>query len=342
MNWQLIFELLYLLILIAVCVRIIIDTNSSVKTNAYLLLAIFVPFFGMFFYFSFGINYRKRQLYTRKLFANDALWQKIKTEINKSSKETYYSIEEPDRPDKHLSLYLTNEWSPLTSGNAVALLVNGEEKFPAVLKALEEAKEHIHIEYYIYQNDTIGRAIEEILIRKAKEGVAVRFMYDDFGSKGIRRNLARRLRNAGIEAYPFYKIKLPLLANRLNYRNHRKIIVIDGKKAFVGGINVSDRYINKPNSDNKVFWRDTHVMLQGPAAHYLQYLFICDWNFCSGLPLEHPEQYFPGFLLQGEWGDKLVQFAASGPDSSYYFIFPVVCYFPGKGRITNYNTVFQN
>src|ERR1700754_3534718 len=119
--------------------------------------------------------------------------------------------------------------SPLTADHEVKLLINGEEKFPAVLQALEEAKDHIHIEYYIYENDKIGQMIEELLIKKAKQGVTVRFIYDDFGSRGIRKNIARRLRAEGVQAYPFYKIMAVPLASRLNYRNHRKIIVIDGK-----------------------------------------------------------------------------------------------------------------
>jgi cardiolipin synthase len=183
--------------------------------------------------------------------------------------------------------------SPLTSGNTARLLINGEEKFPAVIQALEEARDHIHIEYYIYENDKIGQAIEEILIRKATQGVSVRFIYDDLGSRGIRKNIAIRLRKGGVEAYPFSKISFLSTGNQLNYRNHRKIIITDGKKAFVGGINVSDKYINTPEYGNKIFWRDTHLMLEGPGVHYLQYLFICDWNFCSGKALQNIKPFFP-------------------------------------------------
>ena len=231
-NWLLIIELLYLVVLIMVCVRIIYDTNSTVKTLAYLLLTIFLPLFGMFFYFSFGINYRKNELYSKKIINDDNIWKQVKEDISTYSAQTYFNIVEPDRPNKQLAKYLTNEMSALTPGNTARLLINGEEKFPEVLKALEEAKDHIHIEYYIYENDKIGKTIEEILIRKAKQGVAVRFIYDDFGSRGIRKNIAIRLRNAGVETYPFYKISFLRMVNHLNYRNHRKIIVIDGKKSI--------------------------------------------------------------------------------------------------------------
>lgn len=315
MNWFTFFEAIYIVVLVAVCARIIYDTNSTVKTLAYLLLAIFVPFFGMLFYFAFGINYRKRQLYSKKIIDDDSLLQNLKKDIYAYSVQSYYKADESSLPNKHLANFLVNEMSPLTSGNIARLLINGEEKFPAVLKALDEAKNHIHLEYYIYENDNIGRTIEEKLIEKAKQGVKVRFIYDDFGSRGIRKNIARRLRNAGVEAYPFYKIQFVGLANRLNYRNHRKIIVIDGKKAFVGGINISDRYINESTNEKTAFWRDTHLMMEGPGVNYLQYLFICDWNFCAGTNLKNVLNYFPGFSQQNFSGDKLIQIAASGPDS---------------------------
>ena len=145
--------------------------------------------------------------------------------------------------------------------------------------------------------------------------IAVGFIYDDFGSRGIRKNIAIQLRDAGVETYPFYKINFLRMVNHLNYRNHRKIIVIDGKKAFVGGINISDKYINEPPSANKLFWRDTHLMIEGPGVYFLQYLFIWDWNFCSGKALENIKHYFPNEYRNNPPGDKIIQIAASGPDS---------------------------
>src|SRR5690606_32885050 len=142
------------------------------------------------------------------------------------------------------------------------------------------------------EDDEIGQAIEKILIKKAQEGVQVRFIYDDFGSRSIRRKMVSRLKKAGVKAFPFHKIIFLLLANRLNYRNHRKIIVIDGQPALVGGINVSDRYINKPGA-TQVFWRDTHLRIDGPGAHYLQCLFLSDWNFCADDTLQPTKEFFP-------------------------------------------------
>ncbi|MEO9211470.1 MAG: cardiolipin synthase, partial [Ginsengibacter sp.] len=144
--------------------------------------------------------------------------------------------------------------------------------------------------------------------------VTVRFIYDDFGSSGIRKELVPRLRDAGVKVFPFLRVYFMLLANRLNYRNHRKIIVIDGHTAFVGGINVSDRYINKENS-KQGYWRDTHLLIVGPAVNYLQYIFLGDWNFCAEEKLQPNNKFFPPHSSLPVLDNKVVQIAASGPDS---------------------------
>jgi cardiolipin synthase len=302
--------------MILVCLRIVYDTRNNTKTLAYLLLAIFLPVIGILFYFSFGINYRKRKMYSKKLLKDDNLAKKLKADIFQYSKNTFEQNNEEVEKSRELALMLLRDGtSPLTANNSVKLLVNGENKFPEVLKALREAKKHIHIEYYIYEDDKIGRAIEDVLIQKAKEGITVRFIYDDFGSRSIRRKLVKRLKKGGVKVFPFYKVIFIAFANRINYRNHRKIIVVDGKTAFTGGINVSDRYINNSNDTHKLFWRDTHLRIDGPGVQYLQYLFLCDWNFCAEDSVQPDEEYFPGEKDFPANANKVVQIAASGPDS---------------------------
>lgn len=317
MNWLLIAEIAYILILSLVCLRIIYDTRSTTKTLAYLLFAVFVPVFGMIFYFFFGINYRHRKMYSKKLYENDDLAAKFRKDLLQYSKKTYQENNAEIISNKELAfMVLQDSMSPLTSKNAVKLLINGENKFPEVLQAIQNAKHHIHIEYYIFENDEIGKTLCEAMIAKAKEGVKVRFIYDDFGSRTIRKNLVPELIKNGVEAYPFLKVHFILLANRLNYRNHRKIIVIDGYTSFVGGINVSDRYIN--GNKKQQYWRDTHLRIDGPGTQYLQYLFLCDWNFCSDSILEPNRYFFPPISQIAEEENKenkIVQIAASGPDS---------------------------
>jgi cardiolipin synthase len=316
MNWLLIYEVIYIVVLVLVCLWIVYETSTSIKALAYLLLVIFLPVAGIIFYFSFGINYRKRKMYSKKLIQDDQLAKKLDEEILQYSRHNFEEGGSAVQSYKELAYMLAkNSKSALTANNSVKLLVNGENKFPEVLRALKEAKTHIHIEYYIYEDGEIGRAIEQVLVEKAKAGVTVRFIYDDFGSRSIRRKLVHRLRAAGVKVFPFYKLIFLALANRVNYRNHRKIIVVDGRVAFVGGINVSDRYVNKPGTEKKLFWRDTHLRIEGPGVLYLQYLFLSDWNFCARDNVELNELYFPRPSSFPVKGNKIVQIAGSGPDS---------------------------
>src|SRR5436190_2793248 len=312
MDWFYIIGAIYVGIVVVVCLRVIYETSSATKTMAYLLLILFLPVAGIIFYILFGINFWKTKLYSRKSMDDDKMLNRLKKEMEVYTKETISPLDLSIENNRELAVMVEKELrSPLTRRNKVKLLINGEEKFPEVLEAIRDAKHHIHIEYYIYEQDEIGKQILELLIAKANEGVKVRFIYDDFGSPTIKKKTEERMRKAGIEIYPFQKVHFYLLANRLNYRNHRKIIVIDGEIGFTGGINVSDKYIN--NGSHKLFWRDTHLRIDGPGVFYLQYLFLADWNFCSGRTLEPEKLYFA--VPTNTKDDCFLQVAASGPDS---------------------------
>lgn len=321
MNWILLGEIAYALLAITVILKVLYDTRSTTKALAYILFIVFVPFVGMIFYFSVGINYRKRKLYSRKIIQDGPIRNSIRDAMIAYSESISKSGLLDNRYQK-LSEYIRQAGSsPLTANNEVKLLINGEEKFPELLKALENAKSHIHIEYYIYENDITGNAVADVLIKKAKEGVEVRFLYDDFGSHGLGKAFIKRLEDAGVQTAPFYKIIWYAFANRINYRNHRKIIIIDGNVGFIGGINMSDRYRNDLQKDNHLFWRDTHLMIKGISTSYLQYLFLCDWNFCSPVRLDYDKIYFPDQLQNSKLENDVVQIAASGPDSAQPVIF---------------------
>jgi len=316
MNWNLglswIIGIIYTVILVLICLRIIYETRSTNKTLAYLLFCIFIPVIGIVFYLVFGINYWRKKLYDKKKSQDENILEQLKKDISLYTEE---SLKQPDgtaSDNNELAAMLIKDLdSPLTHKNRVKLLVNGEEKFPELMKVLRDARHHIHMEYYIYEQDEIGTAIIELLIQKAREGVEVRFIYDDFGSPSIKKKSERRMREAGIQVHPFHKVHFYLLANRINYRNHRKIIVVDGQTAFVGGINVSDKYIN--NKKGQLFWRDTHLRIDGPGVYYLQYLFITDWNFCCPESLKPEELHFVPNKASKE--NTYMQVAASGPDS---------------------------
>jgi len=311
MNWELLIDIGYILLIIGICLHIVYNTPSNDKALAYVLVTIFLPLVGIAVYFAFGNNRRKNKLYSKKIVRNKTTLAELRERITLESEKALDTQEQAIKKHRKLALYLLKDgMSPLTGGNQVKLLINGENKFPEVLEALRNAKHHIHIQYYIFEDGDIAEEIKNILIQKAQEGVTVRFIYDDFGSRSIRRSFVNEMKAAGIDAFPFYKIHFILLANRVNYRNHRKIIVVDGCTGFVGGINVSDRYVNKPG---QLFWRDTHVKINGPGVYYLQYLFISDWNFCAGKRLKLERDFF--CTKPTEHGKATVQIAASGPDS---------------------------
>ncbi len=310
-----IFLIAFYLIIVITIAAIIINTESSGKALGYLLLVVVFPIIGIIVYFTFGVNYRKRKIYQKKLLADKKAFPELDDELEKSIKETLSKHKDDLKHFYKLATHNAKEYV-LTPSNKATLLINGEQKFPRVLQTLRNAKEHIHIEYYIYENDAIGTEIGTILKEKAKSGIKVRMIYDDFGSQSIRRSFVQELREAGVEVAPFYKIRWLFLANRINYRNHRKIIVVDGNVGYVGGINVSDKYINK--STSHLYWRDTHLELQGPSVLSLQYTFLTDWNFCSKQSIMFENKYFPvKEIVNQKAGDQLTQIVSSGPDSEY-------------------------
>jgi cardiolipin synthase A/B len=314
MNWELFADIAYVVVIILASLHIIYNVRSNEKALAYVLLTILLPFIGIAVYLAFGLNYRQHKLYSKKIIRDKKILHEVQKRITLESEKAWSAPDPEIKKHKKLALYLLNDgMSPLAAGNRVDLLINGEEKFPVLLDAMRNAKHHIHIQYYIFENGDIAEQIKNVLIQKAKEGVQIRFTYDDFGSRSIRKKFVKELRDAGVEAYPFYKIIFILLANRVNFRNHRKVVIIDGCIGFTGGINVSDKYINDPDKPGQLFWRDTHVKITGPGVYYLQYLFICDWNFCSGKTLKVHPDYF--CLRPTANGSATVQAASSGPDS---------------------------
>ncbi len=302
----------YMVVLLLVCTRIIFETHSTNKALAYLLFCTFIPVIGIGFYLAFGINYWRLKKYNKKSDTDKKILEQLQNTILHYNQSWVNAADTSVKENAELSSMLLKDLgSPLTSGNSIQLLINGEEKFPELLRAIHHAKQHIHLEYYIYEYEGIGALLIELLIEKALEGVAVKMIYDDFGSPTINKKTEARMKAAGIAVYPFHKIIFYFLANRINYRNHRKIVVIDGRTAFTGGINVSDKYINA--NKNELFWRDTHVRIDGPAVYYLQYLFIADWHFCCESKFEPTDEYFP--VIEPHNENSFVQINASGPNS---------------------------
>jgi cardiolipin synthase A/B len=262
---------------------IILENKKPEKSFAFIFLILLFPIGGVIIYFLFGAQYQKKKIFTRK---------KI---ISIDSSNT------PNQDDKQLTelkigsntklptLFYNIEQVKFTLENSIRLLINGEEKYPVLFEELNKAKKSIHIEYYIFNDDNIGTKLIELLCKKSLEGLEVKLIYDDVGSSISKKNI-RKLKNNGVEVYPYMPVLFSKLAYKANYRNHRKIVVIDNEVGFLGGINISDKYIN-PNNIN-LFWRDTHILLQGQAVIDLQYVFISDWFFVSGNKIKLTEDSY--------------------------------------------------
>lgn len=206
--------------------------------------------------------------------------------------------------------------SPVSLATESRVLTNGEETFSTIFEELEKATHHIHLEYYIVRHDEVGQKLKTILIEKAKKGVHVRFLYDAVGSWKLSKTYIQELRDAGVEMIPFSPVRLPFLSNTINFRNHRKIIVIDGTIGFVGGLNIGDEYLGKDKYFG--FWRDTHLWIRGEAVRTLQLIFLQDWYYMTGKTLLTPEYLSPELVhYDGQGG---VQLIAGGPDQKWEVI----------------------
>jgi len=321
--------ILYFLTVVFIAILIILENRNPVKTISWILVLVLLPFAGIVIYLFFGQEYRKNKMYSRKGLRNLERLRNLTVEQLDNLPENHLQISDRLYSKKRLmNLLLSNSNAILTNNNEVSVLRNGEETFPAIFGAIERATHHIHLEYYIVEDDRIGNYLRELLIQKCREGVEVRFIYDDVGSWELKRKWLRTLSDAGVKVDSFMRVRYPMLTSKVNYRNHRKILVVDGETAFVGGLNFADRYQDGVPGIGP--WRDTHLKITGGGATALQIIFMADWYFVSKEILKG-DNYFKPF----ESGDgKLVQIASSGPDSDWESIGQA--YFAAIGSATEY------
>lgn len=304
--------ILYTLIVAAIIFLVITDDKSPIKSLAWVMVLVFIPVAGIVLYLVFGQNYRKKKIFSRKGLEDFRQLEKMRFQQLEYLESPHITKDKAAYKKQHImKLLLNNSKSILSANNRVDILNSGQEKFDALIQDLKAARHHIHLEYYIFDDDEIGRKIAGILMEKAKEGVKVRLIMDHVGSWHFKRSYLKRLRENGVEAELFMKVRFPLLTSKINYRNHRKIVVVDGKIGYVGGINIADRYIHGTEALGS--WRDIHLRLRGDAIHSLQTVFLTDWYFITRqLPGE--DVYFPKTKQNG---DGIVQIVSSGPDSNW-------------------------
>ena len=294
-------EIVYLITVLGVIVVIISENRNPIKTITWIMVLIFLPVVGFVIYIVFGQDYTKRRFMSKRMYS------KIKTrplaEID-SSELVHY----PSKYIDLIKLLRNSNQAHLLYGSSVEYFITGRDKFQALFHDIDKATDHIHIEYYVWDDDVIGNQLKDLLIRKSAEGVKIRVIVDAVGSWRVKNSFYEQLRSAGIEVEEFMKVRFPMFTSHVNYRNHRKVVVIDGQVGYIGGMNVADRYINGPSWGN---WRDTHIRIEGKGVQGLQSIFLIDWYLVSK-SLITARKYFPSLE---SYGDNLMQIVSSGPYS---------------------------
>lgn len=316
--WIVALSINYLLV-IFVAFLILLKNINPTKTVSYIIVLVFFPFFGLIVYYLFGQEYRKDKIFNRKHILNQRLITKVNQALEPKKKEIA-ALEDDllDNRIKLVKLLNSSKNTPLTLDNELDFIKNGENKFKLLFEDLKNAQDHIHLEYYIFVDDTIGLQLIDILCAKAENGVDVKLSIDDVGSN-VSRKSKKRLTKSGVEWYSFMPVLFPGFTGKMNYRDHRKIAVIDGKIGYIGGINVCDTYVN--DADSKKYWRDTHLRVVGEAVKSLQIHFFMNWEFVSEKELEIKNSYFPAFEVKNKLA---MQICASGPDTDWANIMEVI------------------
>ncbi|MED2973990.1 cardiolipin synthase [Fictibacillus sp. B-59209] len=295
----------YFAILFITIYSLLLENRTAQHTLVWIYALVFFPLFGYIFYLYSGQLYLKGHLFKSKR-KHDR--EELLLLAKREQKPDWSLFNEHQACFSRFAHNVTMTFQ--NSATQTKILKNGEETFPEIKRRLLEATRYIHIEYYIFRSDRLGKEIIDILIRKSEEGVEVRFLYDAVGSLTLASHEVDRMKKAGIKVYSFLPIKYGFFNQKFNFRNHRKIIVIDGAVGFVGGLNVGIEYLGE---DQKFgFWRDTHMVMEGEAVQTLHAVFLLDWDYVSEEYLLEKEEYIKPVPVAG---DGVVQVVPSGPDT---------------------------
>ena len=295
----------YFGLIVLTIVKILLDNRQPSKTMAWLLVLMFLPIIGLLLYYFFGQNTRKE-----RMISNNSLDQ-----LSKRSMLEFLEQKSPPYREEYktlVSLFQNQNGALPFKDNQVEIYTTGYEFFLSLLAEIGRAEQSIHIESFIFEDDPLGNLVADALIDKARQGVEVRVIYDDVGCWKVHNRFFERMKDEGIEVHAFMPVKFPAFTSKMNYRDHRKLIVIDGETAFIGGMNIALRYVK---GDGKRPWRDTHLRLKGRAVYGVQREFLVAWYFCDGTLITNRRYYpdvTPETLSQVD-AEALAQVVTSSP-----------------------------
>lgn len=302
----------FFLILYGICTlwafgSIVLHGSRPTKSLSWLLAIIAIPFGGPILYYLFGVNRRKFKFFRLRQTEKRKLYNETYKELESTNNTTQIDSE---KYGKLSTLIKNNTFFLPYSGNKVTVLNDGDQTFDSIFEAIKNAKKFIHLQYYIFEEGDLTDKFYHLFKEKIQQGVEVRLIYDSVGSFAFRGKIIKRFKKIGVKAFPMMPLRFGSLLFTLNYRNHRKIAIIDGHVGFIGGVNVSDKYIKKVSELG--IWKDLHLMIKGPAVNSLHRVFIKDYHFASNEELLINEKYLP---VNEPVGDSTIQIVTSGPDS---------------------------
>ena len=300
-NW--IIFVVYVVVTLGSIIAVLMDNRQPAKALVWLLALIFLPIVGVILYFFFGQNTRRERIISKQSL----------DQITRRSMLGFVeqrSLQLPEEYRNLIRLFASNGWTLPFKNNEVDIYTDGYEFFPALLAEIAQAKHHIHIDTYIFEDDPLGYLVSDALIERAESGVEVRVIYDDVGCWKVPSAFFERMREAGVDVHAFMPVKFPAFTSRVNYRNHRKLCVIDGRTGFIGGMNIALRYIK---GNGRQAWRDTHLRIRGGAVYGIQSAFLVDWYFVDRT-LISDRVYYPE-VPKRIVNDCLAQIVTSNPTS---------------------------
>lgn len=302
-HWILL--VIYLAITIGGIVAVLMDNKQPEKTMAWILVLCFMPIVGIIFYLFFGQNTRKEKVISER--SMDLLMKRSMLEFAEQE-----NLHIPRRNRPLMKLFTNQNWALPFKDNEVSIFTDGYEFVSTLLYNIGQAQDHIHLDTYIIEDDPLGNLVADALIDKARQGVEVRLLYDDVGCWRVKDRFFNRMKAAGIQVYAFMPVRFPAFTGKVNYRNHRKLCVIDGKVGFVGGMNIALRYVK---GTARQTWRDTHLCIRGGAVYAIQRAFLVDWYFVSRTLVTDRRYYPPVDKTIGN--NCLTQIVTSSPVSPW-------------------------
>lgn len=302
---QIIALVIYVVITLMTILAVLMDNRQPSKTMAWLMVLTFLPFVGIIIYFFFGRNTRKE-----KLISQRSLDQLTKRSMLEFAEQKDLKI--PEEQAALIKLFSNQNWALPFKDNAVDIFTNGYDFFHSLLRDIGKARHHVHIDSYIFNDDALGYMVADALMEKARQGVEVRVVYDDVGCWKVDNDFFERMREGGIEVHAFMPVKFPAFTGKVNYRNHRKLCIVDGKIGYIGGMNIATRYIQGRSGQE---WRDTHLRIRGGAVYGIQRAFLVDWYFVDRTLITN-RRFYPE-LGEKVKNDCLIQIVTSSPISQW-------------------------